>query len=275
MFDQGLHKEITDMKEVFTQMETEAAKCSVERKTFEIKEKKLLLENDRLLELLISQDLVHTVVNSLAKILDYQSMEKSFLDEYPECVKLKAKLLKKNDMVEKAVYDELSKRCARIENRCISFEIKVQQYKESFQNNQPQNKQDALEFLAFFEINELKAQLKAKDNSISNLKDHIATLKGTCVLEGNKFDNTSKVIAPGMYKIDLKPLSPKLLRNREAHVDYLKHTQENTVILHEILKQARELRPLDSDLDSACKFIKRIQELLVYVSATCPSSIKP
>ncbi|GJX44024.1 hypothetical protein Tco_0260700 [Tanacetum coccineum] len=54
MFDQGLHKEIIDMKEVFTQMETEAVKCLVERKTFEIKEKELLLENDRLLELLIS-----------------------------------------------------------------------------------------------------------------------------------------------------------------------------------------------------------------------------
>ncbi|GJV22523.1 hypothetical protein Tco_1371543 [Tanacetum coccineum] len=109
MFNQGLHKEISDMKEVFTQMDTEVAKCSVERKIFEIKEKELLLENDRLLELLISQDLVHTTVNSLAKMIDYQSMEKSFLDEYSECVELKAELSKKNDMVEKDVYVELSK----------------------------------------------------------------------------------------------------------------------------------------------------------------------
>ncbi|GKB52032.1 retrovirus-related pol polyprotein from transposon TNT 1-94 [Tanacetum coccineum] len=57
MFDQGLHKEITNMKEVCTQMETEVAKCFVERKSFEIKEKALLLENDRILELIISQDL--------------------------------------------------------------------------------------------------------------------------------------------------------------------------------------------------------------------------
>nr|GEW83156.1 hypothetical protein [Tanacetum cinerariifolium] len=81
MFDQGLHKEITDMKEVFTKIETEGVKCSVKRKTFEIKEKELLLENDRLFELLLSQDLMHTAVNSLAEIIDYQSMEKSFLDE--------------------------------------------------------------------------------------------------------------------------------------------------------------------------------------------------
>ncbi|GKD87147.1 hypothetical protein Tco_1358301, partial [Tanacetum coccineum] len=130
MSDQGLHIEITGMKEVFTQIKIEAAKCCVERKTFAIKEKELLLANDRLLELFISQNIVHNAVNSFAEILDYQSMEKSFLDEYSECVELKAELSKKNDMVEKDVYDELSKRCARIENRCISLEIKVQQYKE-------------------------------------------------------------------------------------------------------------------------------------------------
>nr|GEV50870.1 hypothetical protein [Tanacetum cinerariifolium] len=65
-----------------------------------------------------------TVVNSLAEILDYKSIEKSFLDEHSECVKLRAGLSKKNDMAEKAVYDKLSKRCARIENICISLEIK-------------------------------------------------------------------------------------------------------------------------------------------------------
>nr|GEW21036.1 hypothetical protein [Tanacetum cinerariifolium] len=58
-----------------------------------------------------------------AKIIDYQSMEKSFLDEYSECVELKAELSKKNEMVKKAVYDELSKRCARLENKCILLGI--------------------------------------------------------------------------------------------------------------------------------------------------------
>ncbi|GJR46147.1 retrovirus-related pol polyprotein from transposon TNT 1-94 [Tanacetum coccineum] len=37
-------------------------------------------------------------------------------------------------------------------------------------------------------------------------------------------------------------------------------------------QNARELRPLDSNLASACKFVTHIQELLVYVSATCPST---
>ncbi|GJV24478.1 putative reverse transcriptase domain-containing protein [Tanacetum coccineum] len=240
-------------------METEVAKCLVERKSFDIEEKELLLENDRLLELIISQDLVHTDVNSLAEILDYKSMEKRFLDEYSECVELKAELSKKNKMVEKAIFDELLKRCAKMENKCIFLKIKVQQYKQSFQYNQPRKKQDAPKFPAFKKINELKAYLQAKDNSISKLKEHIATLMGKCMSEGNKSDNISKVIALRMYKLDFEPLSPKLLRNKEAHVDYLKHTQENANILHEIVKQARELRPLDNDLDYHVKFAKQFK----------------
>nr|GEU38395.1 retrovirus-related Pol polyprotein from transposon TNT 1-94 [Tanacetum cinerariifolium] len=101
-----------------------------------------------------------------------------------------------------------------------------------------------------FEINDLKAQLEAQNNSISKLKDHIATIRGKSMSEGDKFENISKVIAPEMYKLHLEPLSPKLLKNRESHVDYLKHIKKNADTLHEIDEQARALRPLDSDLDS-------------------------
>ncbi|GJT13706.1 putative ribonuclease H-like domain-containing protein [Tanacetum coccineum] len=101
---------------------------------------------------LLTINMVHTTVNTLAAIADYKKMEQSYVDEYNECLELKIELLKKNDMVDKAIYNELSKRCARLENQCI------------------------------FEIFELKSQLKAKDNSISKLKDHIATFKGKRVI---------------------------------------------------------------------------------------------
>nr|GEV02454.1 hypothetical protein [Tanacetum cinerariifolium] len=68
----------------------------------------LQMESDCLMELLISQDLLHTHVNTLATINDYKSMEQSYLDEYKETLTLKAELAKKNDMVKKSVYNELS-----------------------------------------------------------------------------------------------------------------------------------------------------------------------
>ncbi|GKC94972.1 hypothetical protein Tco_1160414 [Tanacetum coccineum] len=66
--------------------------------------------------------------------------------------------------------------------------------------------------------------------------------------------------------LDLQPLSPKLRKNREAHVDYLKQTKERADTLCAIVMQAKALKPLDNTLDYACKFTTRIQELLVYVS---------
>ncbi|GJS38063.1 integrase, catalytic region, zinc finger, CCHC-type containing protein [Tanacetum coccineum] len=202
---------------VIKEMSNQVTECKKVDKENKIIHESLTVELERYREQInFFEERQKCELNDREKYIDGQlrKLEKSYLDEYAECGQLKAELSKKNDMVEKA---------------------------------------DAPEFLAFFKINELKAQLKAKDNSINKLKDHIATLKGKCVSEGDKSKNTSKEIAPGMYKIDLEPFSPKLLRNKEAHVDYVKHTQENTDTLREIVKQAREFRSLDSDLDSALK----------------------
>ncbi|GJR10009.1 hypothetical protein Tco_0792661 [Tanacetum coccineum] len=86
---------------------------------------------------------------------------------------LKAEFLKTNDMVEKEVYNELSNRFLQLEKHCISLEISIQQKEESFQSNKPCKNQDSPEFREFFEINELKAQLQAKNSTINNLKEQI------------------------------------------------------------------------------------------------------
>ncbi|GKC94085.1 retrovirus-related pol polyprotein from transposon TNT 1-94 [Tanacetum coccineum] len=194
-----------------------------------------------------------------------------FVDEYNETLVLKAELAKKNDISEKVVYNDLSKRFSRLENQCISLEIRLQQSKESVQTNRPSHNQDALEFKEFFIINKLQAQLKAKNVSIEKLKEHIANIKGKNVVDSVQNVHNSNVVTLEVYKLDLPPLSPCIKNNMAAHVDYLKHTQENADILREIIEHARELRPLDSSLASTCMFVTQIQELLVYVSATCPS----
>ncbi|GJZ60599.1 integrase, catalytic region, zinc finger, CCHC-type containing protein [Tanacetum coccineum] len=75
----------------------------------------------------------------------------------------------------------------------------------------------------------------------------------------------------------LKQTLSKHVKEKEsdAHIDYIKHTQEHVDTLRELVKHARALRPLDSDLDYAYKYAKQIQEVLVYVTATCPSLTEP
>nr|GEZ17681.1 integrase, catalytic region, zinc finger, CCHC-type, peptidase aspartic, catalytic [Tanacetum cinerariifolium] len=65
------------------------------------------------------------------------------------------------------------------------------------------------------------------------------------------------------------PLALKLRNNRTAHNDYLKHTQEETATLREIVENERLFNPLNTSLDYACKYTKRIQELLIILKETC------
>ncbi|GJX10628.1 hypothetical protein Tco_0200487 [Tanacetum coccineum] len=167
----------------------------------------LKMENDCLMKLLISQDLVHTAVNSLATINDYKSMQLSFVDEFNENLVLKTELAKKNDMIDKVVYNKLSKRCSRLENQRILLEIKLQQRKENFQTNRPSHNQDAPKFKEFFIINELQAQLRAKNVSIEKLKEHIMNIKGNNVVESVQNAQNSNVVTSKVYKLDLPPLS--------------------------------------------------------------------
>nr|GEU29463.1 copia protein [Tanacetum cinerariifolium] len=78
-----------------------------------------------------------------------------------------------------------------------------------------------------------------------------------------------KVLAPGMYAIDVEPILPHNRNNREVHLDYLKHLTKSVETLREIVKEARIEKPLDNALECACLYTKRSQELLEYVIGTC------
>ncbi|GJZ75614.1 hypothetical protein Tco_0640079 [Tanacetum coccineum] len=125
------------------------------------------------------------------------------------------------------------------------------------------------------ENEDLKAQIQDKVFVITSLKNDLRKLKGKEIVENVVHTPSATTIAPGMFKLDLEPLPPRLLQNREVHIDYLRNTQEQANILREIIEQAKAKQPLDSELNFACKYATRIQELLVYVQDTCPNAITP
>nr|GEX31213.1 integrase, catalytic region, zinc finger, CCHC-type, peptidase aspartic, catalytic [Tanacetum cinerariifolium] len=102
---------------------------------------------------------------------------------------------------------------------------------------------------------------------ITALKDNFKNLKGKVVVDDAV---TLHPIDPKMLKVDVAPLAPKLQKYRTTHSDYLRHTQEETAILREIIKQGKLLNPLNNSLNYACKYTKRIQELLILIRQTCP-----
>ncbi|GKA66851.1 hypothetical protein Tco_0766659 [Tanacetum coccineum] len=106
------------------------------------------------------------------------------------------------------------------------------------------------------------------------MKNDLRKLKGKDIVDIAAQIPSTNTIVLGMFKLDLEPLAPRLLQNREVLIEYLKYTQEQADILRGIVEQAKAKQPLDKELDFACKHAQRIQELLVYVRDTFPNAIK-
>ncbi|GJV87331.1 hypothetical protein Tco_1531269 [Tanacetum coccineum] len=358
-FDQYLIDELSEVQNVFHQMEQAVEQHRLESKTFEVKMNQVLNENERLLEQVINKDIVNIIMNSS---VDNASVN---VHECEKCLKLETELLNKKDFVEKEIYDKLFKSFTTLEKHCISLEVDTQLNQEIFQRDNSVSNQSAPSFDQYFEFNELKAQSQEKDTVIKKLKERIKSLSGKMNEDKIKKDleeietinieldhRVSKLIAenehlkqtykqlydsikparirskeqcddlinqvnlksveisdlnaslqekvlvitalkdelrklkgkaladnvvckhtidPEMLKIDVEYLNPRLLNNRSAHSNYLKHTQEEAVILREIVEQGKSQNPLNESLDSACKYTKQIQELLIIVGQTCPS----
>ncbi|GJR08875.1 hypothetical protein Tco_0791527 [Tanacetum coccineum] len=286
-FVKTLLDEITEIQTVFNQMEAAVDQYVVDKNDLEIKIKQLRIDNDQLLNQIMSQDIVHIAMNSV----DICVVNKSCVDT---CKK-----------------------------HCTYLELATQLNQEIFQRENSGENLNAPIFNQLFEINESKAQSQEKDMVIRKLKDIIKSLSGkenvenikkdideietinielehsvakllsenenlrkeqehlksffkdqfdsikqTCVrskeqtlknelrkLKGKNVVDTAvskpiATIALGMFKLDIETISPRLKNNRDAHEVYLDKMIEYTDTLYGI-------------------------ELLVYASKTCPDSSKP
>ncbi|GKB66298.1 hypothetical protein Tco_0927710 [Tanacetum coccineum] len=131
------------------------------------------------------------------------------------CLDLDAELLNKQN-----VYSDLLKSYSQLEKHCISLELTTQLNQEIFQKDTSSNNQNALEILEYFENNDLKAQLYAKDTTIcqiqekvfvpTTLQNELRKLKGKNVLDNSTTITNATTFALGMLKLDLDPLAPRI-----------------------------------------------------------------
>ncbi|GKB57451.1 hypothetical protein Tco_0913637 [Tanacetum coccineum] len=128
-------------------------KCSVDKNIFKIQIKQLRIDNDQLLNQIMSQDIVHIFENSV----DILDVKKSCVNDCSMCLELETELLKKKYFIEKEVYDKLVKSYSTLEKHCISLELSTQLNQEIFQRENSGENLNAPTFNQLFEINELKA----------------------------------------------------------------------------------------------------------------------
>ncbi|GJY05577.1 hypothetical protein Tco_0371517 [Tanacetum coccineum] len=270
VFDRDLLNEITEVQTVFNQMEAAVQQYLVDKQCFEIVKKELFLVSDRLLQQIMSQDVLLSVMNSTTLIDEFVNLEMQRCESCDKCLDLNVELLKTQNS-----YNDLLKSYSQLEKYCISLELSIQLNQEIFQKDKSCDNQNALEILEYSKNNELKAQLQAKDTTICKLKEHIKSMRENDKEKKVKQDMNEIATINIDLEHNLDPLAPRLLKNTKAHIDYLKNTQEQADILQGIVKQAKAKQPLDNALDFGCKHAKRIQELLVYVQVTCPNAYKP
>ncbi|GKC50612.1 hypothetical protein Tco_1073357 [Tanacetum coccineum] len=144
----------------------------------------------------------------------------------------------------------------------------LQDLNEPFRAKNKKVKQHYKELYDFIKLTRAKNIEKTTSllDEIENLKAQLKR-KNKCVTVPAK---KPKVLAHGMYAIDVEPIPPLIRNNREVHPDYLKHLKESVATLCEIVEKARVEKPLDSLIASACLYTKYSQELLKYVIGTCP-----
>ncbi|GJW66392.1 hypothetical protein Tco_0120816 [Tanacetum coccineum] len=272
-FDQYLIDELSEVQNVFHQMEQAVEQHRLESKTFEVKMNQVLNENERLLEQVINKDIMNIIVNSSVNV-----------HECEKCLKHETKLLNEKDSVEKEIYDKLFRSFTTLEKHCISLESQekdtvIKKLKERITSLSENMKEDKIKkdieeietinieldhrVSNLIDENEhLKptykqlydsikpAQIQEQGLTVTTLKDELRKLKGKGLADNVVSKHT---IDPEMLNIDVEYLNPRLLNNRSTHFDYLKHTQEEVAILREIVKQGKSQNHLNESLDSALK----------------------
>ncbi|GJY62878.1 hypothetical protein Tco_0464338 [Tanacetum coccineum] len=237
--------------------------CSVDKQCFEIHKKELFLENDRLLHQIMPQDVMICVMNSTAAFNDVNlEMRKS--ESCNKCLDLDAELLNKQNTdnqnaLEILKYFENNDLKAQLQAKDTTI-CKLKEHIKSIRENNKEEKvkqeMDKIETINIklehkhcdsliaqlnsksMENADLKGQIREKVFVTTTLQNELRRLKGKLVLDNATTITNATTIAPGMFKLDIKPLSHRLKNNKDAHEDYLKKTIENTDTIRGLIERA-------------------------------------
>ncbi|GJW38809.1 hypothetical protein Tco_0064654 [Tanacetum coccineum] len=228
------------MKVVFENLEAEVDQNTIDLKNSEIEWKNLLIANENLIVECLSKDVFYTATDYVLNVSRFSDMHDAFTTAQKRPIlNLKALVSQNKELTAKlnALHD-LSKRF-----QAKNAKVK-QHYKELY---------DLIKIMCAKTIDQTNSLL----TKIANLKAQIK--------ENSKYvtmpEGKPKVLAPSRYPIDVEPIFPHNKNNQEVHLDYIKHLKESVETLHEIVEEAKEERPLDTSLASACCYTQHSQEL--------------
>nr|GEV77970.1 ribonuclease H-like domain-containing protein [Tanacetum cinerariifolium] len=169
--------------------------------------------------------------NNKEKIVDHDRCDLATINE--ELENSVAKLLSKNKRLCKEInhvkqgfkdqFDSIKQTCVLQKEQCDSLINKLD--------------------LKYTKHEDLKAQIQDKVFVITSLKYDLRKLKGKAIVDNAAQIPSATTVVLGMLKLDLKPLAPKLMHNRECHIFYLKHIRTKLIFFEELLVNVRDISP--------------------------------
>ncbi|GKA93674.1 retrovirus-related pol polyprotein from transposon TNT 1-94 [Tanacetum coccineum] len=201
-------------------------------------------------------------VKGMEEIFDQMSAEVDQNTVDKQCAEIERKnlLIANENLIANCLSNQLM--FAVEQSRCLDLEAEI----SKLQNENQKDVNDEM-------IRDYAITRASTNEKTSSLLTQIEDLKAQ--LEGNlkvatRSSVKTKVLAPGMYAIDVEPIPPRLKNNRNAHLTYINHLKESVETVREIVEEARVVKPLDNVLNYACQYTKLSQELVEYVIGTCP-----
>nr|GFB52386.1 hypothetical protein [Tanacetum cinerariifolium] len=285
-------------------MELAVEQHCAEKTKFQTKMENVLKENDRLLTQALSVEIVNIVVHdyvnfdclnrdtvsppksalTFAELFEINYLKAQVQEKDIVIVKLKERLMSfSGDVQERKVereVEEIKTLNLELDHKVTKLAAKNEHLKQTYKqlfdsikSSRVQSKEHCDDLinkvnLKSIEVFDLNASLQEKVLVITALKEQLNKLKGKAILTKAVSLNS---IDPTLLQVDVAKLVPKLCKNRTAHTDYIRHTQEEAATLREIVESERLLSPLNTSLAYACKYTRRIQELLIILQQTCPS----
>ncbi|GJS61362.1 hypothetical protein Tco_0656146 [Tanacetum coccineum] len=296
----SLVTEVRAMKAVFENLEAEVDQNETDLRSGEIERKNLLITNENLVAECVSKDVFYTVTDSVLNVSRFSDMHDAFTRAQKRIADLESENFNLRNKIQNDDHDSMIKHFSKLEVEHFNLQLKYQNLKERFGNKKPVTSSDAPSFDSLFALVSQNKDLTAKLNALHDLNecfraenakvkqhykelyDSIKITRAKTTDQNNSLlseiehlkdqlkenskcvtipDCKPKVLAPGRYPIDVEPIPPRLKKNREVHLHYIKRLKENVETLREIVEDANVERPLDTSLASACRYTKHSQEL--------------
>nr|GEW09645.1 hypothetical protein [Tanacetum cinerariifolium] len=245
------------------------------RKHDEVERKNFLIPNDNLIAECLSKEVFYVATNSDLNVSRFTEMHVANTIVEARCLELEAELSNLHDKSHNDNHNELVNRFSNLKEN-VSFPSRkgqrhqtIEKANLSLARDMAKNEKIKQHYKELYDS--IKITRAKHIEQVTALTTKNVTLKAQIL---NNMNSVSKdhvkptILAPSKYAIDVEPIPSHLRNNKEAHLDYLKHLKESVETIHEIIKEAKVIRPLDSSIVSASRYNKHSQELLEYAILT-------